>query len=44
MPITDHAHRMLLAVLLLSTLMFLYMGGRIIAPAMAGHFIATIPI
>lgn len=38
MPITDHAHRMLLeAVLLLSTLMF-YMGGRIIAPAMAGHF------
>lgn len=38
MPLTDHAHRMLLeAVLLLSTLMF-YMGGRIIAPAMAGHF------
>lgn len=32
------AHKMLLeAVLLLSTLMF-YMGGRIIAPAMAGHF------
>lgn len=37
-PVAGHAHRMLLeAVLLLSALMF-YMGGRIMVPAMSGHF------